>query len=259
MHTPLCKHAGGPMEAYVERAIDLGLREVGFSDHNPLPDGRSANVRMSEAELAYYVERVTELRYRYRGKINVMLGLEVDYVEGLEDYLQKQIAAYPWDYIIGSIHFLDNACREPSWPRQYAGDGHELYTRYFELVRRMVRSGFCDIVAHFDVVKRSGHLPGEREADDVARTLQEIKDAGLCMEINTSGYRHAELPEPQPYPMLPIVEQSLALGIPLTVNSDAHLPEQVGMQFGTVERFLKRKGGRELAQFAQRKREMYSL
>jgi histidinol-phosphatase (PHP family) len=102
-------------------------------------------------------------------------------------------------------------------------------------------------------------MPGDGEADDIARTLQEIKDAGLCMEINTSGYRHAELPEPQPYPMLPIVEQSLALGIPLTVNSDAHLPEQVGMQFGTVERFLKRKGGRELAKFVQRKREMYEF
>lgn len=259
MHTPLCKHAGGPMEAYVERGIDLGLREVGFSDHNPLPDGRSANVRMSEAELAYYVERVTELRYRYRGKIDVMLGLEVDYVEGLEDYLQRQIAAYPWDYIIGSIHFLDNACREPSWPRQYAGDGHQLYMRYFELMRRMARSGLCDIVAHFDVVKRSGHLPGEPEADDVSHTLQAIKDAGICMEINTSGYRHDELPEPQPYPMLSIVEQALSFGIPLAVNSDAHMPDQVGMQFATVEKFLKRKGGRELAKFEQRKREMYEF
>jgi histidinol-phosphatase (PHP family) len=259
MHTPLCKHAGGPMEAYVERAIELGLGEVGFSDHNPLPDGRSANVRMKESELDYYVERVTELRYRYRGKIDVMLGLEVDYIEGLEDYVQKQIAAHPWDYIIGSVHFLDNACREPSWPRAYAGDGHPLYARYFELMRRMVRSGLCDIVAHFDVVKRSGCQPGEPEADDITRTLQAIKDAGVCLEINTSGYRHAELPEPQPYPSFPIVEQALTLGVPLTVNSDAHAPEQVGTQFGTVEKFLHRQGCRQLAKFDRRKRETYPL
>jgi len=259
MHTPLCKHAGGPMEAYVERAIQLGLREVGFSDHNPLPDGRSANVRMSEAELPYYVERVTEMRYRYRGRIDVMLGLELDYVEGLEDYLGKQVAAYPWDYIVGSIHFLDNACCEASWPRLYAGDAHQLYARYFELMRRMARSGLCDIVAHFDVVKRSGILPGEHEADDITHTLQEIKDAEVCLEINTSGYRHPELPEPQPYPMLSIVEQALGLGIPLTVNSDAHMPDQVGLQFGTIEKFLRRKNCRELAKFEQRKREMYKL
>ncbi|HUI05898.1 MAG TPA: histidinol-phosphatase [Verrucomicrobiae bacterium] len=259
MHTALCKHAAGPMEAYVERGIELGLQEIGFADHNPLPDGRSANVRMTEAELDYYVERVTDLRYRYKGKIEVLLGLEVDYVDGLEDYLASQIAAHPWDYIIGSIHFLDNACRQPSWPRQYPGDPHELYVRYFERMRRMVQSGFCDIVAHFDVVKRSGHLPGEREADDVACTLQAIKDAGICMEINTSGYRHAELPEPQPYPTLAIVEQALTLGIPLTVNSDAHAPEQVGLQFATVEKFLKRNGCTQLAQFELRQRQMYML
>ena len=259
MHTALCKHASGPMEAYVERGIEIGLQEIGFADHNPLPDGRSANVRMAEAELDYYVERVTELRYRYRGKIDVMLGLEIDYVVGLEDYVAKQIAAHPWDYVIGSIHFLDNACREPSWPRQYSGDAHQLYARYFDLMRRLVRSGFCDIVAHFDVVKRSGHLPGEREADDIARTLQAIKDAGICMEINTSGYRHAELHEPQPYPTLSIVEQALVLGIPLTVNSDAHAPEQVGMQFATIEKFLKRKGCGQLAKFERRKQEFYLL
>jgi histidinol-phosphatase (PHP family) len=214
---------------------------------------------MSEAELDYYVERVTELQFRYRGKIDVMLGLEMDYVEGLEDYLAKQIARYPWDYVIGSIHFLDNACREHSWPRPFTGDIHAHYARYFGRLRQLVSSGLCDIIAHLDVVKRTGHLPGEREAEDVARTLQEIKMAGICMEINTSGYRHPELPEPQPYPMLSIVEQALALGIPLTVNSDAHAPDQVGLKFREVETFLKRKNCHQLAKYDRRKREMYSL
>ncbi len=202
---------------------------------------------------------MTELRFRYRGKIDVMLGLEMDYLEGLEDYLAQQLARYPWDYVIGSIHFLDNACRESSWPRPFAGDAHALYTRYFERLRQLARSGLCDIVAHFDVVKRTGLLPGEREAEDVTRTLQEIKAAGICLEINTSGYRHSELPEPQPYPMLPLVEEALALGIPLTVNSDAHAPDQVGLKFREVEAFLKRKNCRQLAKFERRKRELYNL
>jgi histidinol-phosphatase (PHP family) len=247
------------MEDYVERAVELGLREVGFADHNPLPGGRSANVRMSESELEYYVERVTELRFRYRGKIDVMLGLEMDYLEGIEDYLALQLAKYPWDYVIGSIHFLDNECRESSWPRNYDGDPHQLYARCFDLMRRMARSGLCDIVAHFDVTKRSGCLPGEREAEEIRRTLEEIKAANICMEINTSGYRHPELPEPQPYPALPIAEQALALGVPLTVNSDAHAPDQVGLKFVEVESFLKRKGCRQLVKFDRRKRSAYDL
>ena len=259
MHTPLCKHAAGPMEDYIERGIELGLREIGFSDHNPLPGGRSSNVRMAEAELDYYVERVTELRFRYRGKIDVMLGLEMDYLEGLEDYLAQQLARYPWDYVIGSIHFLDNACREATCPKIFSGDVRKHYARYFESLRQLARSGLCDIIAHFDVAKRTGHLPGEREAEDITRTLQEIKTAGICMEINTSGYRHSELPEPQPYPMLPIVEEALALDVPLTVNSDAHAPDQVGFKFREIETFLKRKNCEQLAKFDLRKRTMYAL
>ncbi len=259
MHTPLCLHAAGPMEAYVERAIELGLREVGFSDHNPLPNGWGANVRMQESELEYYVNRVVELQFEYRGRIEVKLGLEMDFVEGLEEYLANQIATYPFDYIIGSIHYLDPECRIGSWSKHYPGDSEAQYARYFELMRKLAASGLCDIIAHFDVVKRSGRHPTERTADEITRTLQEIAQAGLCMEINTSGYRHPELPAPQPYPDLSIVKQALALSIPLTVNSDSHAPDQVGLKFAETADFLTRQGCRTLARFEGRKRFLYDL
>ncbi len=247
------------MEAYVERAIELGLREVGFSDHNPLPHGFGANVRMKENELDYYVNRVMDLRYMYRGKIDVMLGLEMDFVEGLEDYLDKQVANYPWDYILGSIHYLDSQCRIGSWSKNFPGDTEAHYARYLELLRKMARSGLCDIISHFDVIKRSGHMPTERSAEDISRTLEEMSLADVCMEINTSGYRHPELPEPQPYPSLPIVKQALALGIPLTVNSDAHAPDQVGFKFAEMTGFLKAQGCHRLARFERRQRGAYDL
>ncbi|HUK82458.1 MAG TPA: histidinol-phosphatase [Verrucomicrobiae bacterium] len=258
MHTPLCKHATGPMEAYVERAIDLGLREIGFSDHNPLPRGLAANVRMAEGELDYYVNRVLDLRFQYRGKIDVLLGLEMDYVEGLETYCEQQIAQHPWDYVIGSIHYLDPECRIGSWPRNFAGTAAELLVRYLELMRRLTRSGLCDIIAHLDVPKRAGYR-AEEFADELSATLQEIKRADICIEINTSGFRHPELPQPQPYPSLPIVEQVLALDIPLTVNSDAHAPEQVGLEFDRIERWLLQKGCKQLARFDRRERASYPL
>lgn len=259
MHTPLCKHADGPMEAYVQRGIELGLRQIGFSEHNPLPGGLAANVRMEEAELDYYVQRVIELQYRYRGRIEVLLGLEMDYLEGLESYCQQQIARHPWDYIIGSIHYLDPECRTSSWPRNYAGNISELYERYFQLVRKLARSGLCDIIAHFDLPKRTGHgLPGPL-ADSVRCTLDEIKKADLCLEINMSGLRHAELAQPEPYPSHAIIEQALAMGIPLMVSSDAHAPQQVGLGFAAMAGFLASKGCRHLARFQQRKRLMYDL
>jgi histidinol-phosphatase (PHP family) len=247
------------MEAYIERGIELGLREIGFADHNPLPRGLSASVRMAEAELDYYVGEVLRLREEYFGRIEVKLGLEMDYLEGHEPYLAKQIEKYPWDYVIGSVHFLDPECRTGSWPKNYHGDTSELFARYFELVRKLVRSGLYDIVGHLDVVKRSGRSATEREAGEITRTLEEIARAGLCMEINTSGYRHPELRQPEPYPSLPVVEQSLRLGISLTVNSDAHAPEQVGTKFAEIESFLRNTGCRTLARFERRECEMYAL
>jgi histidinol-phosphatase (PHP family) len=259
MHTPLCKHATGPMEDYIERAIELGFEEVGFSDHSPLPGGLSAHVRMEEAELDYYVNEVLRLRAEYYGKIDVKLGLEVDYLEGLEAYCEKIIARYPWDYIIGSVHFLDSDCRMSSWPKHYAGDIAELYARYFGQVRKLARAGLCDIIGHFDLPKRTGQLPPERNADDIAGALEAIARAGLCLEINTSGYRHPELPVPEPYPSLAVVEQALRLGIPLTVNSDAHDPKQVGMGFAQIELWLAQNGCRQLARFESRERARYDL
>jgi histidinol-phosphatase (PHP family) len=259
MHTPLCKHAAGPMEAYIERGIELGLREIGFSDHNPLPRGLSANVRMAETELDYYVNEVLRLQEEYFGRIEVKLGLEMDYLEGLESYLAKQVEKYPWDYVIGSVHFLDPECRTGSWPKNYRGDVRELFARYFELVHKLAGSGLYDIVGHFDVVKRSGHLPGAEDAEQITHALEEIARAGLCLEINTSGFRHSDAPKLEPYPSLPVVEQALALGIPLMVNSDAHAPEQVGLEFPGIEAFLRGKGCRELASFERRKRKSYAL
>lgn len=254
MHTPRCKHAAGPMEAYVERGIALGLREIGFSDHNPLPNGLAGNVRMDESELDDYVADVLRLRERYRGRIDVKLGIEMDYLEGLEAYCAAMIARYPWDYVIGSVHYLDADCRTGSWQKGLAD-----YGRYLELMRGLAQSGLFDIVAHFDVVKRSGRNPTHREAADITLTLEEIKRAGLCIEINTSGYRHAELARPEPYPGLAIVEEALAMRIPLTVNSDAHAPDQVGLRFPEIEEWLAARGCDSLARFDRRQRTTYAL
>jgi histidinol-phosphatase (PHP family) len=259
IHTPLCRHAAGPMEACVERAIELGLREIGFACHNPLPRGLGSGVRMEESELDYYVRRVTDLQFQYRGKIDVLLGLEMEYVEGLEDYLARQASAYPWDYLIGSIHYLDPECKLFAWSRWLPFDAEEQYLRYFALIEKLVASGRCDIVSHFDVPRRSGNVPGPLGTEAMWRALDAVARAGLCLEINTSGYRHPDLPTPDAYPLWPVIERALALDIPLAVNSDAHGPDQVGLMFPAIEELLWRKGCRRLSTFRQRKRGSYFL
>ena len=241
------------MEAFVESAIERGLKAIGFADHNPLPNGLGSNVRMEEAELDGYVKNVLDLRRQYEGRIEVLLGLEMDYVEGLEAYLEKQTASHPWDYIIGSIHYLDAECRQISWPKNFAGETAQLYGRYFELVRKMVSSGLCDIVAHFDVPRRSGRAHTEHEAGDITRTLKEIAQAGLALEVNTSGYRHPELSRPDTYPTRAIIAEAVALGIPLIVNSDAHAPDEIALKFEEMESLLAKHKDARLVTFRNRR------
>ncbi|MDA0989197.1 MAG: histidinol-phosphatase [Verrucomicrobia bacterium] len=259
MHTPRCKHAAGPLEAYVEKGIAIGLQEIGFSDHNPLPHGWGASVRMDEDELDDYVADVLRLRERYRDQIDVRLGIEMDYVEGLESYLEKQAAAHPWDYIIGSVHYLDANCSTMSWPRQYAGTAADLYQRYYQLVRQMAETGFYDFVAHFDLPKRSGRLAPKAIDGVVDTTLRAVKAAGVGIEINTSGYRHAELVAREPYPNRSIIQQAIAIGVSLTVNSDSHAPDQVGTAFDDVSALLRELGCERLVRYQGRRTEAYAL
>jgi len=255
-HTPRCKHAAGPMEGYVERAIALGLEEIGFSDHNPLPRGIGANVRMEESELDADVLR---LRERYAGSIAVRLGLEMDYVEGLEAYVAEQTRRHPWDYIIGSVHYLDLEGCQIAWPRGYQGDVHALYSRYYTLLGQLVRSGLADIIAHFDLPKRSGVPPGPREHPPAVAVLEEMGRLGVCMELNTSGFRHPELGQPETYPAPALVREAVALAVPLTVNSDAHAPAQVGTEFPAVAAALRALGCATLWRFNRRQRTPYAL
>jgi histidinol-phosphatase (PHP family) len=205
------------------------------------------------------VNEVLRLRGEYFGKIEVMLGLEMDFLDGLENYCRDLIARYPWDYIIGSVHYLDTACRLGAWPKNCGGDIGAHYKRYFEQLRKLARSGICDIIAHFDIPRRTGQDPTAANAADIADTLREIANAGLSLEINTSGYRHAELPHPAPYPNFPIIKEAIALGIPMTVNSDSHDPQHVGWKFAEIELFLRRNSCEQLARYERRKRVMYDL
>ena len=260
MHTPRCKHATGPMEGYIERGIALGLREIGFSDHNPMPHGYGANVRMAESELDDYVADVLRLREHYRGAIEVRLGIEMDYVEGLEAYHDAQARRHPWDYIIGSVHYLDPVCKAIAWPRNQTADSvHAIYTRYYTLMGQLAQTGTYDIAAHFDLPKRTGFVATEADAAAATGALQAIARADMCMEINTSGFRHPEIVVPEAYPTPALCAEALRLGIPLCVNSDSHSPNDVGTAFDAMETLLHGMGCRALARFAGRQRSMVPL
>ena len=98
MHTPLCKHAVGDPSEYAAYAEKCGLKGIIITCHNPIPGGYSSNVRMDMAQFDSYVDLVAETRKKWKGRVDVRLGLECDFFPGAEPWLgtscQRRISSY---------------------------------------------------------------------------------------------------------------------------------------------------------------------
>ncbi|MFF2909152.1 histidinol-phosphatase HisJ [Paenibacillus sp. NPDC057934] len=261
-HHERCGHAVGKLEEYVKRGIEMGLEQMGLSDHLPLihvdPDSYYPEMAMPLSELPRYVEECLSLKERYRGIIELRVGLEADYIEGYEEQIRELLSPYPWDYLIGSVHFLGE------WDitdfRQVHGwegkDPLDVYRKYYDAVRKSALSGLYDIIGHMDVIKRFGYGPqspeGRAEVRELERSaLQAIAESGIAMELNASGLTK---PCAEMFPAEHVLQEALTLGIPLTLGSDAHNPAKLGEGLQGARRLLWETGFRELAVFEGRKR-----
>jgi histidinol-phosphatase (PHP family) len=253
MHTPLCKHAVGRPEEYVTRAIEVGLPEIGMSDHNPMPPWYDWDFRMSHAQLAGYVAEVQRLQVQYRGMIRIRLAMEADYFPGTEEYVRETAKAYPFDYLIGSVHYIgswpmDNPDYVNEWSKRSVD---QVWREYWDLVGRLGRTRMYDILGHADVVKKFGHKPKRLPEDLIRKALRSIRQAGMAMEVNTSGLRK---PCKEIYPSPRILELAFKEKVPLTLGSDAHAAKEVGMDFDKALRLIKDVGYKSVWRYELRRR-----
>jgi histidinol-phosphatase (PHP family) len=257
MHTVRCGHAEGRLDDYAAKAIDLGLREIGFSDHLPLLHISDANLSMGLEELPLYVREVEELRERFRD-FPIRLGIEVDYLPETASRLRPLVEAYPFDYVMGSLHFVDGWCFDnPHNIEGYKGrDIYVLWERYFDLLGEVAESGIFDILAHPDLIKKFGFRP-EGDVHHLYLTcLDRIAETGTAVEVNTAGLRK---PVKEIYPAEDFLLLCRGREIPVTLGSDAHHPDEVGMDFGQALAMLRRVGYEELALFSGRERSSLKL
>ncbi len=229
MHTPLCRHARGEPEAYAAHAVSLGFEEIGFSDHNPMRKDGFDNWRMNLSDMASYLGSVRVAREMHPG-LRILVGLEVDYLPGHEDWIRELAAMHPWDYLIGSVHYIedwaiDDPSMRPLWEHR---DTFEIWSAYFERLGMAARSGLFDIIGHADLCKKFGFHPKQDCSSLYGGFLREAARAGVAVELNTAGLRKdcREI-----YPGLTFLTLARAAGIPITFGSDAHAPEEVGAGF----------------------------
>ncbi|MGB7325424.1 MAG: histidinol-phosphatase [Rubripirellula sp.] len=232
-HTPLCNHAIGQPTEYAAVAQQRGLRGLIVTCHNPMPDGFSSRVRMREDELPQYLDLVAQTRQEWEDRIDVRLGLEADYFEGHESYLEKQLASQDFHFVLGSVHPQIDEFRQKYW----SDNPIEVQRTYFRLLVKAAKSGLFDSLAHPDLIKNlfSDSWNPDVVIDDIRRSLDEIAKTGIAMELNTSGINKT-VQQMNPFPDM--LREMQVRGIPVTLGADAHQPHRVADGYETALELL---------------------
>lgn len=252
MHTPLCRHAIGEPVEYARRARELGIREIGFTDHSPMARDDFDNWRMFNHQLDDYIARV-ELARREVPGVSILIGLEVDYLPGHEDWIRQLAGRHAWDYFIGSVHYIsDWAIDDPQTiPRWRQHDPFDVWQRYFKLLTAAAASGLFNLIGHADLPKKFAIRPKEDCGPLYAPFLDAAVATGTAIELNTAGLRK-ECREIYPNPQL--LAMAFDRQVPITFGSDAHAPGEVGADFGQAVDLALRVGYRSSVRFEQRRR-----
>lgn len=254
-----------------ERAQSLGIKELAFTPHlsrfveaeplfRPIEEKTHPEVRKwlretRTARLEEYVRVVQEVQAQ---GFPVKLGLEVDYFPQAEDLIREILGDYPWDYVLGAVHFIDDFAvdfsKEIGWPER---DVNQVYIDYTQLVISAAHSGLFDALAHVDLVKKFGARPKNDLGLELAKECaEEFKKAGVAVEVNAAGLRK---PVKEIYPSLAILFLCQKEGVPIVLGSDGHGRDEVGLLVSKARTWAEQAGYSEVSTFIQRQRQSQPL
>lgn len=227
-HTYRCGHASGDEREYIEKAIELGFCELGFSEHAPMPfpDGlpehnlrRLLAMRMKMHETEQYISSLLSLREEYKNDVKIHIGFEVEHFDCCFDSFLEFISDYPVDYLIQGQHFGDPFAD----PIEYFGArtaSDEALKNYADSVVKGLESGKISYLAHPDVINycRSAEVY-EREMTRIINCANSNK---VPLEINFYGIQ-----EVRNYPTLLFWQIADSIGCEVIFGSDAHKPQNL--------------------------------
>lgn len=247
------------VKRYLDAASDAGIAELGCSEHvHRFRDALGIWTHpfweeQARDDLSAYCEFVRSTPLR--------LGLEMDFIPGAEDRTASLLDAHEFDYVIGSVHFIgDRAVDDDAFDIWQGGkDADQIWGRYFELVAEAARSGLFDFLAHPDLVKKWGSGRPQPQRDPrfyYEPAVEAIAESGVAVEVSTAGLRK---PVGEIYPSWALAEMLVEAGVPFVLNSDAHVPEEVGHEYDRAVETMREWGIDEVATFDGRERRMEPL
>jgi histidinol-phosphatase (PHP family) len=259
------------IDRYVEVALGRGVTEVGFVEHlyrcvesqealgqwwkrDPHPhlvrEMDEIMARELDMSLDRYVEAI--LAAKSRG-LPVKLGLGVDFEPGTMPAVMDLIAPYPWDYLIGSVHWIGAWWfMRPSGPVELERRGvRRAFEEYFELVTALAETGMVDSLGHADVIKVAGHVPDGSLAYLWDPIVEATARSGMAVEISSQGLLRAVR---EIYPAPAFLARFAATGVPITLGSDAHSPDDSAFGYDQIVAAARQAGYSDYLRFSARRR-----
>jgi histidinol-phosphatase (PHP family) len=237
----------------IEAAEQIGLQELGISDHFVLyPGGEQVGWTMPLDRLGDYVGEIYEAGQS--AKVTVRAGIEADYFPETVETLRGLLAQHPFDYVIGSVHYLNGFPIDEHrryWDALSIEQREENWRLYWERIRLLAESRVYDFVGHLDLPKKFGHLPTTSHAKAESTALDAIAAADMAIEINTAGW---SLPVQEAYPALSLLRAARERDIPLLINADAHTPAHLTRHFDRARDLAREAGYTHLVRYERRQR-----
>ena len=227
-HTKRCKHAIGEDEDYIKEAIEKGVLILGFSDHGPYADNRFS-LRMNFNELSEYQDSLSKLKDKFKNKIEIKIGLEIEYFPTDDFYYNYLKNELKFDYLaLGQHLFLDE---EGNLKNTYSLKSTKDYISYAKSVEKGIKSGYFNFVAHPDLFFIND-MPWDENCNLACDIIIDTcKKYDFILEFNANGLRRGKQKFKEgyryPYPYKKFWEKVSKAHIKVIINSDCHNPKEV--------------------------------
>ncbi|MBU0489326.1 MAG: histidinol-phosphatase [Bacteroidetes bacterium] len=271
-HTQFCDGQADPIR-YMEAAIKSGLLHLGFSAHAPVPFENEWSIKNTDMPL--YCRHIRQLSDTFHDDIRVFLALEADFIPEVSTDFDLFKQEYDLDYVIGGIHLIKRRGKDGLWFIDGPGQNYDLglekvfnndirmaVGHFFDQSREMVNTQKFDIIAHFDKItmNNSGRFFTTEEKwyqRHLLNLVQDLANKQIIVEVNTRGkYKKRSSGF---FPDLNALELCKRYKVPVTISTDAHLPEEIDLLIEEAAEMLYEIGFRELAVFSGKKWELKSF
>lgn len=239
-----CCHAENSLEEIIQTYIGKGFKTIGITEHMPMPADEflypdeislGLTARDLSDRFSLYFEELNRLQQVYKKKIRIYKGFETEAVTGAIDLAGRLIRKYRPDYIVGSVHHVQDRCFDYSKENYEAiardlGSKKAMYLAYFDAQYEMIEALHPFVVGHFDIIRIYDddweiRLEQPEIRQRIRRNLELIQDLGLVLDYNL---RPLSRGEKAPYLAPPILDQAKKLGIQVIPGDDAHNISQAG-------------------------------